>query len=144
MIPLFTSFLTCFSVFFRSRYHLSLEILALRKQLGVLKRTHSRPRLRVRDRMFWILLRRFWPSWSKVLIIEKPDKRSCCEQPTHSDSGPIVAVCISMSPGFRSISEQILVSTTHTRRAAQGIPSNAARSCFVMSIILKYLNILQF
>jgi putative transposase len=73
MIPLFTSFLTCLSVFFRSRYSLGLEILALRQQLGVLQRKHPRPRLRVRDRMFWILLRRLWPSWSKVLVIVKPE-----------------------------------------------------------------------
>jgi hypothetical protein len=37
MIPFFISFLTCLSAFFRSRYYLSLEILALRQQLGVLK-----------------------------------------------------------------------------------------------------------
>ena len=73
MIPIFTNFFTYLSVFFRSRYNLGLEILALRQQLGVLKRTHPRPRLRVRDRMFWILLRRFWPSWSKVLVIVKPE-----------------------------------------------------------------------
>ena len=73
MIPLLMSFLTCLSVFFRSRYNLSLEILALRQQLGVLKRKHTRPQLRARDRMFWIRLRRFWPSWSKVLVIVKPE-----------------------------------------------------------------------
>jgi hypothetical protein len=35
MIPFFLSFLTCLSAFFRSRYNLGLEILALRQQLGV-------------------------------------------------------------------------------------------------------------
>ena len=73
MIPFLTSFLTCPSAFFRSRYNLSLEILALRQQLGVLKRKHPRPRLRVGDRMFWVLLHRVWPSWSKVLVIVKPE-----------------------------------------------------------------------
>jgi len=38
MIPFFVSFLTCLSAFCRSRYDLSLEIPALRQQLGVLKR----------------------------------------------------------------------------------------------------------
>jgi len=38
MIPFFISFLTCRSIFFRSRYNLSLWILALRQQLSVLKR----------------------------------------------------------------------------------------------------------
>ena len=73
MIPLFTSFLTCLSAFFRSRYNLGLEILALRQQLGVLKRKRPRPRLQVRDGLFWVLLRRFWPPWSKVLVIVKPE-----------------------------------------------------------------------
>jgi transposase InsO family protein len=73
MISFFASFLTCFSVFFRSRYNLGLEILALRQQLGVLNRKNPRPRLRVRDRLFWILLRRIWPAWSNTLAIVKPE-----------------------------------------------------------------------
>jgi putative transposase len=67
------SFFDCFTAFFRSRYNLSLEILVLRQQLGVLERKNPRPRLRMRDRAFWILLRRLWPSWSNVLVIVKPD-----------------------------------------------------------------------
>jgi hypothetical protein len=47
------TFLTYFSVFLRSHHNLGLEILALRQQLGVLKRKNPRPRLRMRDRMFW-------------------------------------------------------------------------------------------
>jgi hypothetical protein len=58
MIPFFIGFLTCLSAFFRSRHNLSLEILALRQQLGVLKRKQPHPRLRIQDRRFWILLRR--------------------------------------------------------------------------------------
>ena len=73
MIPFFIGFLTCLSAFFRSRYSLGLEILALRQQLGVLKRKHPRPRLRIQDRIFWILLRRLWPAWSNVLVIVKPE-----------------------------------------------------------------------
>jgi putative transposase len=73
MIPFFLSFLTCLSAFFRSRYNLGLEILALRQQLGILKRKSSRPRLRTQDRIFWILLRRLWPAWSNVLVIVKPE-----------------------------------------------------------------------
>ncbi len=73
MIPFSLGFLTCFSAFFRSRYNLSLEILALRQQLGVLKRKQPRPRLRMQNRIFWILLRRLWPPWSNVLVIVKPE-----------------------------------------------------------------------
>ena len=73
MIPFLLSFLICLGAFFRSRYSLSLEILALRQQLGVLKRKHPRPRLLVQDRIFWVLLRRLWPAWSNVLVIVKPE-----------------------------------------------------------------------
>jgi putative transposase len=71
MIPLFI--LSCLSAFFRSRYNLALEILALRQQLGVLKRRRPHPRLRIQDRIFWTLLRRLWPEWSHVLVIVKPE-----------------------------------------------------------------------
>jgi putative transposase len=73
MIPFFVGFLTCLSAFFRSRYNLGLEILALRQQLGVLKRKHPRPRLRIQDRIFRILLRRLWPAWRNILVIVKPE-----------------------------------------------------------------------
>jgi putative transposase len=73
MISLFFNFLTCLSTFFRSRYNLSLEIISLRQQLGVLKRKNPRPHLRMADRVFWILLRRMWPRWSSVLVIVKPE-----------------------------------------------------------------------
>ena len=68
-----TGFLSCLSAFFRSRCSLGLEIFALRQQLGVLKRENPRPRLQIQDRVCWILLRRFWPAWSKALMIVKPE-----------------------------------------------------------------------
>ena len=72
MIPFFVGMVSCLGVFFRSRYNLGLEILALRQQLGVLKRKNPRPRLSVQDRVFWVLLRRLGPSWSSTLVIVKP------------------------------------------------------------------------
>ena len=73
MTPFFIGLLTCFSAFLRSRYNLSLEILALRQQLGVLKRKRPRPRLLIQNRFFWILLRRVWPAWRDALVIVQPD-----------------------------------------------------------------------
>jgi putative transposase len=73
MIPSFVGMVSCLGVFFRSRYNLALEILALRQQLGVLKRKNPRPRLSAQDRVFWVLLRRLWPSWSSALVIVKPE-----------------------------------------------------------------------
>src|SRR5229473_4076772 len=49
------------------------ENLALRQQLMVLHRTTNRPRLRHRDRLFWITLLRLWPNWRCLLVIVKPE-----------------------------------------------------------------------
>ena len=45
------------SAFFRFRYSLGLEALALRQQLGGLKRNPLPPRLRIQGRIYWIVLR---------------------------------------------------------------------------------------
>jgi putative transposase len=72
MIAFLIDFFAFLSAFLRSRSSLGLEIHALRQQLGVLKRKQPRPRLRIQDRVFWILLRRLWPAWRNVLVIVKP------------------------------------------------------------------------
>jgi hypothetical protein len=51
----------------------SLEILALRQQVAVLKRKRPRPSLNRLDRFFWTTLRHIWPRWSDVLVIVKPE-----------------------------------------------------------------------
>ena len=58
---------------FGSRSSLALENAALRQQLAAYQRTHRRPRLRARDRLFWVFLRKAWAGWSRPLIIVKPD-----------------------------------------------------------------------
>jgi hypothetical protein len=58
--------------FFRTRRQLAVEILALRHQLGVLKRSVKRSRLTNADRGLWVLLSRRWAGWSDALIIVKP------------------------------------------------------------------------
>ena len=67
------AFIIALRAFFRSRSDTALEVLALRQQLAVLKRKRSRPPLNPVDRLFWTTLRRFWPRWSDVLVIVKPD-----------------------------------------------------------------------
>ena len=57
---------------FLPRTHLALENLALRQQVAVLKRSVPRPRVQRRDRIFWVLLRRFWPEWRDSLALVKP------------------------------------------------------------------------
>jgi hypothetical protein len=58
--------LAAFAVFFRSRLDVSLEVLALRQQVAVLRRKRRRPVLSRLDRLFWIMLRSVWPRWSDV------------------------------------------------------------------------------
>ena len=59
---------------FRTRASLQLEILTLRHQLGVLKRTeHRRLRLVASDRFLWVILLRFWPDWRKALFFVNPE-----------------------------------------------------------------------
>jgi putative transposase len=52
---------------------LALENLALRQQLAILKRPKKRPQIRTKDRLFWILLFRFWSNWRQALIVVKPE-----------------------------------------------------------------------
>ena len=49
------------------------ENLALRQQLAVLQRTAKRPRLRYRDRIFWVWLSKLWGDWRSVLVIVQPE-----------------------------------------------------------------------
>ena len=52
---------------------LILEMIALRHQIAVLKRGGTRrPCFRLRDRLFWLLLARWWPDWRSSLVIVQP------------------------------------------------------------------------
>ena len=73
MLHLIPPFLTAIRVFFRGRADTSLEVLALRQQVAVLKRKRPRPSLNRLDRFFWTTLRYIWPQWSDVLVIVKPE-----------------------------------------------------------------------
>jgi putative transposase len=73
MVQVLIAVLSALLVFFRSHSDIALEILALRQQVAVLKRQRPRPPLNSGDRLFWTSLRRFWPRWSDVLLIVKPE-----------------------------------------------------------------------
>src|SRR5260370_41026105 len=58
----------------RTRTALLLESIALRHQIAVLERSRtSRPCFRRIDRLFWILLSRWWPQWRESLLIVQPE-----------------------------------------------------------------------
>ena len=73
MLRLSLSLVGWFATFFRSRHDLGLELVALRQQVGVLKRKNPGPRLGAWDRLFWVTMRRFWSRWAEVLIVVKPE-----------------------------------------------------------------------
>ena len=51
---------------------LAMENLALRQQLAVMKRSVKRAKLRRRDRLFWVLVSRFWGRWREAVLIVRP------------------------------------------------------------------------
>ncbi|MCP3888210.1 MAG: integrase, partial [Desulfobulbaceae bacterium] len=57
---------------FKVTSNLAAENLALRQQLAVMKRTKKRPKIRMADRLFWVVLSRIWTPWRKSLVIVKP------------------------------------------------------------------------
>jgi hypothetical protein len=60
MAALLMSLLRALRSAFRTRAELALESLALRQQLANLRRTLGRPRIRMADRAFWLVLSRLW------------------------------------------------------------------------------------
>jgi len=56
----------------RGHHELILENIALRQQLAAVKRRTTRPRLRRRDRLFWVALAALWTQWRTALILVQP------------------------------------------------------------------------
>ena len=73
MVQFLLALLVAVRALFRTRTDAALEVLALRQQVAVLKRKRPRPLLNAGDRLVWSTLRRFWPRWSAVLLIVKPE-----------------------------------------------------------------------
>ena len=64
--------LLALSGLFRSRASLVAENLCLRHQLLVLQRKQPRPSLTDRDRLFWVLMSRWFPAWRETLLFVAP------------------------------------------------------------------------
>ena len=56
----------------KSQRDLAFENVALRHQLMVLQRQSGRPRLKDRDRLVWMCLRRLWHGWHRALVVVQP------------------------------------------------------------------------
>ncbi len=75
---MFTSLLlsafASFRSWLRSRAALQIEILALRHQLTVLKRSQrGRIRLGPADRLLWVWISHLWANWRSALLMVKPE-----------------------------------------------------------------------
>jgi putative transposase len=60
--------------FFKTQQNLAVENLALRHQIGILKRTLGKGRVRFKpfDRGLWVMLFRLWSGWQEALAIVQP------------------------------------------------------------------------
>jgi transposase InsO family protein len=70
---IFASIVVFLRAFILGRAAAAIEILALRQQVAVFKQSVKRPKLRPRDRVFWVLLSRLWPNWRSALAIVQPE-----------------------------------------------------------------------
>ena len=74
MFTTLMTLLATLSSIFRSRAALELENLALRHQIGVLRRAAAkRLKLTSADCLLWICLSRLWRGWRSALTIVKPE-----------------------------------------------------------------------
>ena len=73
MIEFFTLLLGLGRAGLRSHAELVVENLLLRHQLAVLMRSSRRPKLRTRDKLLWILIRRQHSDWRRHLVLVRPD-----------------------------------------------------------------------
>jgi putative transposase len=74
MLTALMTLLATLPLIFRSRAALELENLALRHQIGVLRRAAAkRLKLTSADRLLWICLSRLWRGWRSALTIVKPE-----------------------------------------------------------------------
>src|SRR5215471_5324124 len=75
-LRMLNSFLLAFQflvLVFSGHRQVALENIALRHQLAVFTRQKKRPRLRDRDRLFWITLQRLWKDWRSALVFVQPE-----------------------------------------------------------------------
>lgn len=101
---------------FKVTSNLAAENLALRQQLAVMKRTYKRPKIRMVDRLFWVLLSRIWSLWRRSLVIVRPDT----VVRWHRKSFKLFWKFKSKSPGRPQVSREI----RHlVRRMAKANPS---------------------
>jgi hypothetical protein len=89
MLIFLTTLFATLSSICRSRAALQVENLALRHQIGVLRRSlRKRPKLTPVDRLLWVWLSRIWRDWRSALAIVKPETVVAWHRAGFRCSGP--------------------------------------------------------
>ncbi len=70
---IFKAVLLFLRAMFVRKARLAIENLALRQQVAVIRQSVKRPKLRPRDRVFWVVLSRLWANWRSALAIVQPE-----------------------------------------------------------------------
>ena len=73
MLEIIAVFVRAVALACHGHQELVLENIALRQQLNALKRTVTRPSVRRRDRLFWIVAGKTWQPWRTALVFVQPD-----------------------------------------------------------------------
>ncbi len=71
-MPDLTTLFEMFQFVLRDRTQLALENIALRQQLPVYKRTVKRPKMKDRDRIFWLTVIGMLKEWKEALVFVQP------------------------------------------------------------------------
>ena len=72
-MPLVLALLAALRAALRTRSELTLENLALRQQLALLRRRSKRPRFGRLDRLLWVWLSNHWAGWREALHLVRPE-----------------------------------------------------------------------
>jgi hypothetical protein len=65
--------ITCIKCIFKSKFRLTLEVLAKDQQLAVYAKTNKSPKITPNDRKFWVALSSVWSDWADSIRIVKPE-----------------------------------------------------------------------
>jgi hypothetical protein len=73
MLELLRVLLPTLTALVRELHDLVVENLLLRHQLQIALRSRPRPRLRSKDRFFWLVVRRLYSAWKQHLVLIRPE-----------------------------------------------------------------------
>src|SRR5438477_3081004 len=73
MLELLRMLLPTLAALFHERHDLVVQNLLLRHQLQVALRSRPRPHLKSKDRFFWLVVRRLYPTWRRHLVLVRPE-----------------------------------------------------------------------